>query len=256
MGGADEILLWDADGLVQNAKLSVLKETFQVKEQLTNFPIDESQGLGQLFKTMVVVLQDESLIRQRIAQTLAEPRDLSWTFKADVDGGWQAQKAAAVLLKEKLAEVGLADSVAIQWAAEARSSFFALYGGLLFIGLFLGMLFLLATVLTIYYKQISEGIEDAGRFAIMTQVGMGVKEVKQTIHTQILLVFFLPLVVAAVHVLFAYPIMTKLLAILNMGNHRLFAFATGAVLILFGVLYGLVYSLTSRVYLRIVSAKN
>lgn len=139
-------------------------------------------------------------------------------------------------------------------AAEGRASYFSLNAGLLFLGIFLGTLFVMATVLIIYYKQVTEGYEDKSRFGIMQKVGLTRAEIKGSIHSQMLLMFFLPLAAAAMHITAAFPIITKLLAAMNLANVRLFAAATAGTLAVFAVVYTAVYMLTSRVYLRIVSS--
>lgn len=133
-----------------------------------------------------------------------------------------------------------------------KASFYELYGGLLFLGIFLGALFLMATVLIIYYKQVVEGYEDKERFEILQKVGMSRAEVKKSIQSQVLSVFALPVLAAGVHIFFAFPILTKLLAMLNLTNVALFAICTLVVLLAFSVVYALVYAMTAKVYYRIV----
>ena len=104
----------------------------------------------------------------------------------------------------------------------------------------------------IYYKQVSEGYEDQSRFEIMQQVGMSLHEVKQSIHSQIMTVFFLPLLMACVHLAFAYPILNKCMAMINMTNSVLFIWCCVGVALLFALFYVLIYSLTARTYYKIV----
>lgn len=130
---------------------------------------------------------------------------------------------------------------------------YAAYGGLLFLGLFLGFLFLMATTLIIYYKQVSEGYEDKERFTIMQKVGLSRQEVKKTIGSQVLTVFFLPLVVAFLHLAAAFRMITKLLVLLQLTNVTLFAVCTVVTMLLFSLVYGGVYLMTSRTYYHIVS---
>lgn len=127
-----------------------------------------------------------------------------------------------------------------------------MYAGILFIGIFIGSIFLLAVVLIIYYKQISEGYEDRERFEILQKVGMDQKEVKKVITTQILQVFFLPLALASVHIAFAFPIILRILSMLGLVNASLFIGCTVGTILLFAFVYGLVYFLTARSYYRIV----
>lgn len=137
--------------------------------------------------------------------------------------------------------------------AEARDSFISLYGGLFFLGVFLGLLFTMATVLIIYYKQISEGYEDRERFEIMKKVGLSKDEIKSTIHSQILTVFFLPLIVAGIHTAVAFPMISRMLSMLNMTNVTLYLITTGVSFIAFAVIYIIIYLITAKAYYKIVS---
>ena len=128
-----------------------------------------------------------------------------------------------------------------------------MYGGFLFLGVFLGLLFLLATALIIYYKQISEGYEDQRRYAILRQVGMTDREVRASIHSQILLVFFLPLGTAGIHTAAAYPMVSKLLELFQLTNTARYALCAAGTFAVFGGVYVLVYGLTARTYRRIVA---
>ena len=123
----------------------------------------------------------------------------------------------------------------------------------MFIGVFLGILFLMATTLIIYYKQISEGYADKERFEIMEKVGMTKKEVKGSIRSQVLKVFSLPIAVAAIHVAAAFPLVTRLLAMFGLMNTTLFMVCTIGTIVVFTVIYGVVYLMTARVYYKIVS---
>lgn len=127
-----------------------------------------------------------------------------------------------------------------------------MYASVLFIGIFIGTIFLMAVVLIIYYKQISEGYEDRERFEILQKVGMDKKEVKKVITVQILQVFFLPLAMASVHVAFAFPIIRRILSMLGLVNAGLFIGCTVGTIFLFALAYGVVYYLTARAYFRIV----
>ncbi len=133
-----------------------------------------------------------------------------------------------------------------------RADFWASLGGFFFIGLFLGSLFLMAAVLIVYYKQVSEGYEDAHGFVIMQQVGMGSDEVKASVRSQVSLVFFLPLVAAACHTAGAFPMTKKILLLFGLSNTGLFLLCSGATLLLFAAVYYGIYRLTAREYYRIV----
>ena len=116
----------------------------------------------------------------------------------------------------------------------------------------LGLLFLLATVLIIYYKQISEGYEDQRRYQIMQQVGMSRREVGASIRGQILLVFFLPLLAAGLHILAAFPMLCRILELFGLYDVWLFALCTAGTLAVFAAVYALVYGLTARTYEGII----
>lgn len=138
----------------------------------------------------------------------------------------------------------------------SRESFYELYGGFLFIGIFLGIIFLMATTLIIYYKQISEGYDDRERYQIMQKVGMSKKEVRHSIRSQVLLVFFLPLIMAVIHLAFAFKIITKLLSVLNLTNISLFFMYTVGTVAVFAVIYAIIYSITAREYYKIIICRG
>ncbi|MDE6148628.1 MAG: ABC transporter permease [Ruminococcus sp.] len=140
----------------------------------------------------------------------------------------------------------------IECRESRRDGIYGLYGSLFFLGIFLGLLFIMATVLIIYYKQISEGYEDKKRFEIMQKVGMSEQEVKGSIRSQVLTVFFLPLITAGIHVAIAFPIISKILLMLNLTNTKLYVICTIASFLVFTLIYGIIYLLTAKVYYRIV----
>ena len=135
---------------------------------------------------------------------------------------------------------------------EATEDIYGMYGSFLFLGILLGLVCLFATALIIYYKQISEGYEDRQRYQIMEKIGMSQQEVKGSIKSQVLLVFFLPLAVAGVHVCFAFPMLTKLLRMLLLSKISLFVLCTAITFLAFLLVYVVIYSLTARTYYKIV----
>lgn len=135
---------------------------------------------------------------------------------------------------------------------ENEQNFYLLYGGLFFLGIFLGTMFLMVTVMIIFYKQITEGYDDRERYQILEKVGMSSREVKDTIKSQIRIVFVLPIFAAAVHVTAAFPMVNRLLKMLNLNNEKLFAGCLAATIIVFAVIYYLVFKVTSRAYYKIV----
>ena len=136
---------------------------------------------------------------------------------------------------------------------ENRQDFYGMFGTLFYIGIILSIVFILAAVLIIYYKQLSEGYEDQGRFDIMQRIGMTKREIKRNVNSQLLTVFFLPLSFAALHLLFAFPIISKLLMLFGLDNVALFAATTGISLCVFAAFYTIVYFVTASAYYKIVS---
>lgn len=143
-------------------------------------------------------------------------------------------------------------TISLQCRSVESVSYTADFTGLFFIGIFLGLLFLMATVLIMYYKQLTEGYEDRKRFEILQNVGMSHAEVRRSINSQILIVFFLPLVTAGIHVAFDFPFIFRVMTLMNLFDKKLFALCTAGCFLAFTVFYIVVYLLTSRLYYRIV----
>lgn len=156
-----------------------------------------------------------------------------------------------VILSDLAEKTG--EFVTLTSRADGKYNFLDLYGGLFFLGLFLGTLFIMAAVLIIYYKQISEGYDDKKRFEIMQNVGLSKGEVRASIHSQVLTVFFLPLVMAGIHMTAAFPILKSLLEGMGMTKTWLFLSCTAVSFLVFAVFYIVVYLLTARSYYKIVS---
>jgi putative ABC transport system permease protein len=133
-----------------------------------------------------------------------------------------------------------------------RQVYMIAMGGFLFIGIFFGIVFLAGTVVIIYFKQISEGYMDRDRYVIMQKVGMSDAEVKKTIHSQTMMIFFLPLITAAVHTLISSSMLDKLLALFAIDNKTVLLTCMFVVILVFAVMYGVIYKLTARIYYRIV----
>ncbi len=176
----------------------------------------------------------------------------------DIDGTADQKKQCAKALSKLLGnndKTGFVN-VYVESREENKSSFYILYGGLFFLGIFLGTMFLMITILIIFYKQISEGYEDRERFIIMEKVGMSKKDVKSSIRSQIRIVFLLPIAVATIHVAAAFPMTRRLLAMLNMSNYKLYMICVLATVIVFAIIYIIVFLLTSRTYYKIVGEEN
>ena len=232
----------------------LLGREYRVAEKLDSF-VGNGQYSANMSNTIYIVVPDrEALLEIYDAQRelLGEnARSIRQVYGFDMDADEEEQNAFYNDLLDCMAQNGI--SAVTEARAEARSSFISLYGGLFFIGVFLGVLFVMATVLIIYYKQISEGYDDRERFSIMQKVGMSRDEVKSAIHSQVVTVFFLPLIVAGIHVTAAFPLISKLLVLMQLTNTKLFIACTGACFLVFAVMYVFVYNLTARTYYRIVS---
>ncbi len=134
-----------------------------------------------------------------------------------------------------------------------REDFFASDGGIFFLGIVLSIVFITATVLIIYYKQVTEGYEDEARFEIMQKVGMTKRDIRRSINSQMLTVFFAPLIMAVTHLVFAFPVIYKLLMLFNLTNLKLLIIITVISILIFALFYAVVYRITSNVYYNIVS---
>lgn len=147
-------------------------------------------------------------------------------------------------------------SISSTFKSEALQAFRDTYSSMFFLGIFLSILFIMATILIIYYKQISESYDDKERYEIMQNVGMSHTEVKKTIRSQVLTVFFLPLIVAGVHVAFAFPIMSGVLSLLGLMNVTLYIICTVICFLVFALMYGIIFAVTSRLYYKTVNKKQ
>ncbi|MGN1024809.1 MAG: FtsX-like permease family protein [Faecousia sp.] len=183
--------------------------------------------------------------------------DLRWCYGYDLDCSdaekmqvFQAQEVALHTV-DFLMENGYGCRVACM--AEARRDFYMLYGSLFFIGIVLSIVFLFAAALIVYYKQISEGYEDQARFSIMQKVGMTKQDIRRSINSQVLTVFFAPLLFAGVHMAFAFPMVWLMLQMFGMKNLILMILTTLAAFAVFGVFYIIIYWFTAGAYYSIVS---
>lgn len=147
-------------------------------------------------------------------------------------------------------------SISSTFKSEALQAFRDTYSSMFFLGIFLSILFIMATILIIYYKQISESYDDKERYEIMQNVGMSHTEVKRTIRSQVLTVFFLPLIVAGVHVAFAFPIMSRVLSLFGLINVTLYITCTVICFLVFALMYGIIFAITSRLYYKTVNKKQ
>lgn len=251
----NEVLIYAFKGELPQDTITIEGQEFQIKSQLKDLSFHgHASAMISITDSYFVVVKDEETIKSLYpSEKLEQPEwsDLSYYSGFDVEGSTESKIALAKALNLKLKEAsikGLAEG-----REHSRESFYSVYGGLFFLGLFLGALFIMATVLIMYYKQMSEGYDDKERFAIMQKVGLSKEEIKKSIRSQVLIVFFLPLVAAVIHIAFAFKVITKLLAVLNLTNVYLFLMCTAATILIFAVFYAIVYTLTAREYYKIVS---
>lgn len=237
-----EILTYTTNGKCGKKQINIAGQNYQVKKELSEMT-SQPKSTAEMYKTLYIVFAN--------AEQIERIESFSYADKFNLKGDDGKQKEALEQIQNEFYEKfpdGTMESRML-----SRSSFYELYGGLFFIGIYLGSMFIMATVLIIYYKQISEGYDDRERYQIMQKVGMSKKEVKRSIRSQVLSVFFLPLVVAVIHVAVAFKVMTKILGVLNLTNLSLFAVCTIITIAVFAVFYIIVYSITAKEYYRIVN---
>lgn len=177
---------------------------------------------------------------------------ISRQVRLDIDGDSEQKKECFENIKTALEPEQAKARILIDSRQSNLDEFYQIYGGFLFLGLFLGILFLMITVLIIFYKQISEGYDDKERFSIMEKVGMSNDEVKATIRSQVRTVFFLPILMAAVHVGMAFPMIKRLLSLFGLSNTALFTGCMAGTILVFTLIYLLVFLKTSKTYYKIV----
>lgn len=248
----DEVLVY-SDSDYDEDQLSLLDSNFNVKSHLDNFSFINLSNAGIYSGAIYVILPNQEVF-QELRQNINNR--YSTEGKLCCYGGFDYQQSAeeGQVFTEKLREnIKSKEMNAYVLTKEGmRQDSMAVFGGLLFIGSFLGVLFVMATALIIYYKQISEGYEDRVRFQIMQKVGLSPREVKKSIRSQMLTVFFLPLIVAVIHVAGAFNMITKMLALFKLTDINLFLMCTFVTILIFGIIYGIVYWLTAKAYYKIV----
>lgn len=247
----------------------VLLDTINTLEEMGELPANLLPVLGSSY-TLVMHEEDIQRIAARIGAELADSEEETVGYRAPdtlqmnilFDTGRLAPEQAEALINAVNAPVinyiisynqGGATSSARHIAID-QVELRAVYGGLLFVAVFLGTVFLMALVMIIYYKQVSEGYEDQARYAIMQQVGMSAQEVRRSIRIQVLMVFFLPLAMAGLHLAASFNITSQILRMLNLTNLSQFALTALITYLVFAVFYMLVYWKTAGSYYRIVKA--
>lgn len=262
-----EILAWDSKMTEKPASLTVNDSIFTVKKWLDDSPL--TCGRDIVYGNAVFVVTDsdfekfDKMRTEMYKDTSSAPagQDLTVHLSLDITGSDKTKITYGTPVLEAIKALKdngqLSDNSWITSGIRAQEydSYYADNGSLLFIGIFLGFLFLLGTAMIIYYKQISEGYEDQNRFEIMQKVGLSHHEVKSSIRRQILMVFFLPLLMAMLHISMAFPLIRRMLLLFGMANTRLFIGCTAGTVLTFALIYGLIYLVTAKSYYHIVERR-
>jgi len=250
---SNEVLIYSNSDAYSYDEIYINQIPFRVKDEIHNIKIEEKSPVV-ILKGYYLIVKDIDTIRTIYEGAFnKEFQNLDYFVGFNVEGEDADLSTFINVLNQELKNE-VDTSIYVDCKQLRRESFFTLYGGLLFLGIFLGTLFLMATTLIIYYKQISEGYDDQERYAIMQKVGMSHQEVKKTIQSQIIMVFFLPLLAAVIHIAVAFKMIIRLLAVLNLVNIPLFFGCTVVTILIFAIIYAVVYSLTARAYYKIVKA--
>ena len=280
----NQVLVYDATGEFEDSSLEIAGSgTYQVRDILDSIDArkDSIMGVSDLY----VILPDMEAIYEIYEQmeefdktktNTEEEYDASMRFWYGFDTGGSLEENRWLLdelysmtginedndfpLREYFEERGVTPNYAslgfsIQSSNEAKEGFYSLYGGFFFLGILLSLTFLLAAVLIMYYKQITEGYDDKDRFAILRKVGMSDQEIRKSINSQVLTVFFAPLLLAGVHIAFAFHMISLMLTVFAITNTGLLMKVTAGAYCLFAIFYIFVYLATSKVYYRLVSEK-
>lgn len=262
-----EILAWASKMTEKSDSLTVNDSVFSVKKWLENSPL--TCGRDIVYRNAVFVVTDfdfekfDKMRTEMYKNTSATPagQDLTVHLGLDITGSDETKIAYGTPVLDAIKALQdngqLSDNSWITSGIRAQEydSYYADNGSLLFIGIFLGSLFLLGTAMIIYYKQISEGYEGQNRFEIMQKVGLSHREVKSSIRRQILMVFFLPLLMAMLHISMAFPLIRRMLLLFGMTNTRLFIGCTAGTVLIFALVYGLIYLMTAKSYYHIVERR-
>ena len=261
-----EIFAWYPSA-VQKDSVTVDEKEFTVKKWMDKNPL--TCGEDAVSDNAVLVVTDEDFkkfdeMRTEMYKGVSSApagEDLTLHLGLDITGSGTEKIEFGTPVMETVKDLkksgGLSENAWIISGIRQQEyeSYYADNGSLLFIGIFLGSLFLMGTAMIIYYKQISEGYEDQKRFEIMQKVGLSRREVRSSVRRQILMVFFLPLLMAMLHITMAFPMIRRLLLLFGMTNTKLFIGCTAGTVLIFAVVYGLIYLITARSYYHIVERK-
>jgi putative ABC transport system permease protein len=261
-----EIFAW-YPSTVQKDSVTVDEKEFTVKKWMDKNPL--TCGEDAVSDNAVLVVTDEDFKKfdemrtemYKVVSSAPAGEDLTLHLGLDITGSETEKIEFGTPVMETVKDLkksgGLLENAWIISGIRQQEyeSYYADNGSLLFIGIFLGSLFLMGTAMIIYYKQISEGYEDQKRFEIMQKVGLSRREVRSSVRRQILMVFFLPLLMAMLHITMAFPMIRRLLLLFGMTNTKLFIGCTAGTVLIFAVVYGVIYLVTARSYYHIVERK-
>lgn len=255
----DEVLLYTTKSTFSWDTITIGTLPPRRVEKISEF-IDSGMGVTPSVPALYLIVSDFDALGAMWEELVKPENGLAVRhdyYGFDLDCDAQTQIEIGDTIYESLLLLQQTDDAFPQVSAECaekdRANLYALYGSLFFLGALLGAVFLCAAVLIMYYKQITEGYEDQSRFEIMQKVGMSKPEIRKSINSQVLTVFFLPLAAAGIHLLFAFPMISKMLSLFSLTNTALFTAVIIGCYLVFALFYIGVYFLTSREYFSIVS---
>lgn len=253
LNAGETLLFIDKKGKYEANEITVQGVNLKIKEKLTDFPGALGTAAANIMDTYYVVVKDNADVK-KIESALKKKLNIS-----DGEGeifnyvGFNiSDKSKEAKVIENFKQLEKEGNINIEGKAENETNFKGFYASFLFIGVFISMIFVVSQVVIMYYKQISEGYEDKGKFGIMRKVGLTDKQIKQSIRSQVLMIFFAPLAVATLHTVVAYPFIEKILKLFLATNNNVFLIALAVTIAVFGVFYLIVYLITSRIYYRII----
>ena len=249
----EALLFIDKKGKYEANEITVQGVNLKIKEKLTDFPGALGTAAANAFDTYYVVVKDNTDVK-KIESALKKKLNMS-----DEEGevynyvGFNiSDKTKEAKVIENFKQLEKEGNINIEGKAENETNFKGFYASFLFIGVFISMIFVVSQVVIMYYKQISEGYEDKGKFGIMRKVGLTDRQIKQSIRSQVLMIFFAPLAIATLHTVVAYPFIEKILKLFLATDNNVFLIALAVTIAVFGVFYLIVYLITSRIYYRII----
>ncbi|MDK8239021.1 ABC transporter permease [Gemella morbillorum] len=249
----ETLLFIDKKGKYEANEITVQGVNLKIKEKLTDFPGALGTAAANAFDTYYVVVKDNTDVK-KIESALKKKLNMS-----DEEGevynyvGFNiSDKTKEAKVIENFKQLEKEGNINIEGKAENETNFKGFYASFLFIGVFISMIFVVSQVVIMYYKQISEGYEDKGKFGIMRKVGLTDRQIKQSIRSQVLMIFFAPLAIATLHTVVAYPFIEKILKLFLATDNNVFLIALAVTIAVFGVFYLIVYLITSRIYYRII----